>query len=66
VALARERFLSREVDETLNVRRLILASWQRSQENDIDVDRINVPFLADRDIATPLLRSATLILDTLH
>jgi len=66
VALARERFLSREVDQTLNVRRLILASWQRSQENDIDVDRINVPFLADRDIATPLLRSATPILDTLH
>lgn len=66
VALARERFLSRDLDESLNVRRLILASWQRSQENDIDVDRINVPFLADRDTATPLLRSATPILDTLH
>ncbi|HEY7047949.1 MAG TPA: GAF domain-containing protein [Jatrophihabitantaceae bacterium] len=66
MALARERFLSRDLDESLNVRRLILASWQRSQENDIDVDRINVPFLADRDTATPLLRSATPILDTLH
>src|SRR5882757_7363138 len=66
VARARERFLSREEDESLNVRRLILASWQRSQENDIDVDRINVPYLHDRDTATPLLRSATPILDTLH
>jgi transcriptional regulator of acetoin/glycerol metabolism len=66
VARARERFLSREVDESLNVRRLILASWQRSQENGIDVDRINVPFLHDRDTTTPLLRSATPILDTLH
>lgn len=66
VARARERFLSRDVDETLNVRRLILASWQRSQENRVDVDRLEVPYLADRDIATPLLRSATPILDTLH
>jgi len=66
VARARERFLSREEDESLNVRRLILASWQRSQENDIDVDRINVPYLHDRDTTTPLLRSATPILDTLH
>jgi sigma-54 dependent transcriptional regulator, acetoin dehydrogenase operon transcriptional activator AcoR len=66
VARAREQFLSREVDDALNVRRLILASWQRSQENKIDVDRINVPYRQDRDIATPLLRSATPILDTLH
>ncbi len=66
VARARERFLSREVDDTLNVRRLILASWQRSEENHVDVDRITVPYLHDRDIATPLLRSATPILDTLH
>jgi transcriptional regulator of acetoin/glycerol metabolism len=66
VARARERFLSRDVDENLNVRRLILASWQRSQENSVDVDRLTVPYLSDRDIATPLLRSATPILDTLH
>ncbi len=66
VARARERFLSRSVDADLNVRRIILASWQRSQENHIDVDRINVPYLHDRDSTTPLLRSATPILDTLH
>jgi sigma-54 dependent transcriptional regulator, acetoin dehydrogenase operon transcriptional activator AcoR len=66
VAVARERFLSRDVVDSLNVRRLILASWQRSQENEIDVDRINVPYLSDRDTTTPLLRSATPILNTLH
>ena len=66
VARARERFLSRSVDADLNVRRIILASWQRSQENHIDVDRINVPYLHDHDSTTPLLRSATPILDTLH
>jgi transcriptional regulator of acetoin/glycerol metabolism len=66
VAHARERFLSRSTDDDFNVRRIILASWQRSRDNDIDVDRINVPYSHDRDIATPLLRSATPILDTLH
>ncbi len=66
VARARERFLSNSADDDINVRRVILASWQRSQDNAIDVDRINVPYLHDRDSATPLLRSATPILDTLH
>jgi sigma-54 dependent transcriptional regulator, acetoin dehydrogenase operon transcriptional activator AcoR len=66
VARARERFLSQSTDDNFNVRRIILASWQRSRENDIDVDRINVPYLHDRDSTTPLLRSATPILDTLH
>ena len=66
VAHARERFLSHSTDDDFNVRRIILASWQRSRDNDIDVDRINVPYSHDRDTATPLLRSATPILDTLH
>jgi len=42
VARARERFLSSEEDESL-IPSPDPASWQRSQENDIDVDRINVP-----------------------
>lgn len=66
VARARERFLSRDTDGQANVRRLILASWQRCRERDIDVDRINVPYLQDRDTATPLLRSAIPILDSLR
>ncbi|HKC28035.1 MAG TPA: GAF domain-containing protein [Jatrophihabitans sp.] len=66
MARARERFLSHEMESAVNVRRLILASWQRSQENQVDVDRINVPYLSDRDAATPLLRSAAPILNGLH
>ena len=46
VAHARERFLSHSTDDDFSVRRIILASWQRSRDNDIDVDRINVPLLA--------------------
>lgn len=66
VARARERFLSRDAGGDFNVRRLILASWHRCREKDIDVDHINVPYLQDRDTATPLLRSAIPILNTLH
>ena len=59
VARARESFLSHSTDDDLDVRRIILASWQRSQENHVDVDHIDVPYLYDWDNTTPLLRSAT-------
>jgi transcriptional regulator of acetoin/glycerol metabolism len=45
---------------------MILASWQRSRECNVDFDRVTVPFVNDRDLETPLLRTATPILDTLH
>ena len=66
VARARENFLSRNDGADLDVRRVILASWQRSQEHHVDVDHIDVPYLYDWDNTTPLLRSARPILDTLH
>ena len=66
VARARESFLSQSTGADLDVRRVILASWQRSQENHVDVDHIDVPYLYDWDNTTPLLRSARPILDTLH
>lgn len=67
-ARAREDFLSRTAgaEDHSNIRRMILASWQRCRENNLDFDRVDVPYLADRDCHGPLLRCAVPILDALH
>lgn len=75
VAGARDRFLTESsvVDSSvaedsapdLRVRRMIAASWQRSRDSFVDIDRIRVPFIRDPDLDTPLHRSASLILDNL-
>jgi transcriptional regulator of acetoin/glycerol metabolism len=66
VAQARDRFFATtEKEPASGVRRMILASWQRSRENDVGIDRIRVPYLRDPDLEAPLCRSASPILDTL-
>jgi transcriptional regulator of acetoin/glycerol metabolism len=45
---------------------MILASWKRSRESKVDIDRILVPYLRDPDLESPLSRSAAPILDTLR
>ena len=65
VARARELFLEREAAD-LTVRRVILASWQRSRESSVDCDEIQVPFIEEHNAGTPLLACASDILDALH
>ncbi|MEO9240692.1 MAG: GAF domain-containing protein, partial [Jatrophihabitantaceae bacterium] len=62
---ARTKFLSREGETDPQVRRMIMASWQRSRDNDVGIDRIRVPYVRDPDLEAPLFRSAAPILDTL-
>jgi transcriptional regulator of acetoin/glycerol metabolism len=65
VSHARDRFLD-GTDGQPPVRRAILASWERSRENNVDVDRILPPYVRDPDLEAPLARSAAPILDALH
>src|SRR6266576_3749563 len=65
VARAREQFLSSEEHDDSQVRRMILASWVRSRESNVDIDRLSVPYVRDPDLEAPLCRSAAPILDTL-
>ena len=48
------------------VRPSILASWYRSRDMKVAADRIELPYLRDPDIDTPLSRSAEPILKRLH
>jgi transcriptional regulator of acetoin/glycerol metabolism len=65
VADARERFLSSDAEPEAHVRRMILASWKRSRESNVGIDRIRIPYVRDPDLEAPLYRSAAPILDTL-
>ncbi len=65
VASAREQFLTQDAEPAAQVRRMILASWKRSRENDVGIDRITIPYVRDPDLEAPLCRSAAPILDTL-
>ncbi|RSN34654.1 Fis family transcriptional regulator [Amycolatopsis sp. WAC 01416] len=66
LADARDRFLSGEGERDPQIRREILASWERSRDNNVDADRILAPFIRDPDLEAPLARSAAHILDALH
>ena len=65
VALAKTAFLNggvlRAVDTDV-VREPILASWTRSRRWQVPTDDVEVPFLAERDADTPLLRAARPVL----
>lgn len=65
-ARARETFLSDSTPIDAEVRRTVLASWRRSRVNHVHVDRIEVPYVDDRDRQTRLLACATPILDYLY
>jgi transcriptional regulator of acetoin/glycerol metabolism len=66
LAASRERFLSAEPVEPSQVRDPILASWCRSKDLKVAADRIELPYIRDPDVDTPLTRSAEPVLRTLR
>jgi transcriptional regulator of acetoin/glycerol metabolism len=62
LAVARERFLSGESVAPDDVRETILASWQRSREWNVAADRIELRYVRDPSLDTPLARSALPVL----
>ncbi len=66
VAVNRLRFLTAERAEPSRVRPSILASWQRSRAMKVAADKIELPYLRDPDVETPLARSAEPVLRRLH
>lgn len=66
LADTRERFLTAEPVEPGRVREPILASWWRSRERNVAADRIEMRYIRDRNLDTPLSRSAEPVLRQLH
>jgi sigma-54 dependent transcriptional regulator, acetoin dehydrogenase operon transcriptional activator AcoR len=62
LAQTRERFLTREPVEPQSVRDPILASWWRSREWNVPADRIELSYVRDPNLDTPLTRSALPVL----
>ncbi len=62
LAQTRERFLTREPVEPHQVRDPILASWWRSRDWNVPADRIELSYIRDPDLDTPLTRSALPVL----
>jgi transcriptional regulator of acetoin/glycerol metabolism len=58
LAETRIRFLSSEPIESTGVRDTILASWRRSRRGKVAADHIEMPYIRDPDLDTPLTRSA--------
>jgi len=66
LARARERFLAGEPIEPGQVRDTILASWRRSREWHVAADRIDLSYVRDPDLDTPLTRTALPVLQNLR
>jgi sigma-54 dependent transcriptional regulator, acetoin dehydrogenase operon transcriptional activator AcoR len=66
LAQARERFLTAEAIGPDQVRDTILASWWRSRRSNVAADRIDLSYVRDPDLDTPLTRSAAPVLKTLR
>jgi transcriptional regulator of acetoin/glycerol metabolism len=62
LAQTREQFLTRDAVEPHQVRDPILASWWRSREWNVPADRIELSYVRDPDLDTPLTRSAMPVL----
>ncbi len=62
LATTRVRFLTADTTEPAGVRQPILASWRRSRSLRVAADRIDLPYLHDPDLDTPLARSARPVL----
>ncbi len=62
LAEARERFLRVESSRPDGVRQAILASWWRSREADVAADRLELQYVRDPNLDTPLTRSAEPVL----
>jgi sigma-54 dependent transcriptional regulator, acetoin dehydrogenase operon transcriptional activator AcoR len=66
LARARERFLTAEPLEPGQVRDTILASWRRCREWHVAADRIDLSYVRDPDLDTPLTRTALPVLQNLR
>jgi transcriptional regulator of acetoin/glycerol metabolism len=66
LAQARERFLTAEPIEPDQVRDAILASWRRSRAWKVAADHIDLCYIHDPDLDTPLTRNALPVLQNLR
>ncbi|HEY6278855.1 MAG TPA: GAF domain-containing protein [Streptosporangiaceae bacterium] len=66
VAKARERFLTSEPVVSGAVREPILASWWRSRDWRVAADRVELSYIRDPNLDTPLTRNALPVLRNLH
>ena len=66
LADTRVRFLTAEPVEPGRVREPILASWWRARESNVAADRIEMRYIRDQNLDTPLSRSAEPVLRQLH
>src|SRR5260221_13661700 len=66
LAANRERFLTAEPVEPNQVRDTILASWWRSKDWKVAADRIDLSYVRDPDLDTPLTRTALPVLRELR
>jgi transcriptional regulator of acetoin/glycerol metabolism len=66
LAVIRERFLTAESIEPNQVRDTILASWWRSRQWKVAADHIDLDYIGDPDLDTPLTRSAMPVLGHLR
>lgn len=65
LARTRLRFLTAEPIDAAHVRDPILASWWRCREFRVPADHIDLPYLPDQDLDTPLIHAATPVLERL-
>src|SRR5437773_138595 len=66
LAETRVRFLTAEPVEPTEVRDTILASWWRSRRWKVAADHIELPYIRDPNLDTPLTRSARPVLQDLR
>ena len=66
LAKTREQFLTAEAIDPNQVRDAILASWWRSRHWNVAADRLDLTYLRDPDLDTPLTRSALPVLQHLR
>jgi transcriptional regulator of acetoin/glycerol metabolism len=66
LAETRVRFLSAEPIDPGRVRETILASWWRSRRSNVAADHVEMPYVRDPNLDTPLTRSAGPVLRQLH
>jgi transcriptional regulator of acetoin/glycerol metabolism len=66
LAKARERFLTAQPVAPNQVREAILASWWRSRQSNVAADHIEMNYVRDPDLDTPLTRNALPVLRDLY
>ncbi|ADU46887.1 sigma-54-dependent Fis family transcriptional regulator [Intrasporangium calvum] len=63
--VAREQYLAAQ-GRSSTVRPMVIASWQRSIGHQVNMTRLDAPFVEDPDLDTPLVKAASPILEALH